>query len=105
MVRRLQGQEGDVVGEEEPATPKKIFQLLNQVIVQRKTYELLLRWSDQSLYASSVESCTYPYNLVMQPLGRMFYILMVFLMSNCSLFVDLCTFILGCGGPFTSLLA
>ncbi|KAJ9675044.1 hypothetical protein PVL29_024126 [Vitis rotundifolia] len=30
LVRRLQGQEGDVVGEEEPATPKKIFQLLNQ---------------------------------------------------------------------------
>ncbi|KAJ9675045.1 hypothetical protein PVL29_024126 [Vitis rotundifolia] len=32
LVRRLQGQEGDVVGEEEPATPKKIFQLLNQTI-------------------------------------------------------------------------
>lgn len=37
LVRRLQGQEGDVVGEEEPATPKKIFQLLNQVIVQSNT--------------------------------------------------------------------
>ncbi|XP_057973028.1 vacuolar protein sorting-associated protein 35B-like [Malania oleifera] len=32
LVRRLQGQDGDVAGEEEPATPKKIFQLLNQTI-------------------------------------------------------------------------
>lgn len=30
-MRRLQGQDGDVGGEEAPATPKKIFQLLNQV--------------------------------------------------------------------------
>ncbi|KAK6118824.1 hypothetical protein DH2020_047437 [Rehmannia glutinosa] len=32
LVRRLQGQDGDVAGEEVPATPKKIFQLLNQII-------------------------------------------------------------------------
>ena len=31
FVRRLQGQDGEVDGEEVPATPKKIFQLLNQV--------------------------------------------------------------------------
>ena len=69
LVRRLQGQEGDVVGEEEPATPKKIFQLLNQVIGLSETYELLLRLCDQSPDASSVESYTHPCNLVMQPLG------------------------------------
>ncbi|KAH9759183.1 vacuolar protein sorting-associated protein 35B [Citrus sinensis] len=33
LVRQLQNQDGDVAGEEEPATPKKIFQLLNQVTV------------------------------------------------------------------------
>ncbi|XP_073285856.1 vacuolar protein sorting-associated protein 35B-like [Primulina huaijiensis] len=32
LVRRLHGQDGDVAGEEVPATPKRIFQLLNQVI-------------------------------------------------------------------------
>ncbi|VVA22390.1 PREDICTED: vacuolar [Prunus dulcis] len=32
LVRRLQGQDGEVVGEEMPATPKKIFQILNQTI-------------------------------------------------------------------------
>ncbi|XP_058103928.1 vacuolar protein sorting-associated protein 35B-like isoform X2 [Magnolia sinica] len=32
LVRRLQGQDGDVAGEEVPVTPKKIFQLLNQTI-------------------------------------------------------------------------
>jgi cobalamin synthase len=32
LVRRLQGQDGDVVGEEVPTTPKKIFQIVNQVI-------------------------------------------------------------------------
>ncbi|XP_073021908.1 vacuolar protein sorting-associated protein 35B-like [Primulina eburnea] len=32
LVRRLHGQDGDVAGEEFPATPKRIFQLLNQVI-------------------------------------------------------------------------
>ncbi|KAI3922606.1 hypothetical protein MKX01_006295 [Papaver californicum] len=32
LVRRLQGQDGDVVGEELAATPKKIFQLLHQTI-------------------------------------------------------------------------
>jgi ribosome-associated toxin RatA of RatAB toxin-antitoxin module len=30
-VRKLQAQDGNVVGEEEPATPKKIFQLLDEV--------------------------------------------------------------------------
>ncbi|XP_071732040.1 vacuolar protein sorting-associated protein 35B isoform X1 [Rutidosis leptorrhynchoides] len=32
LVRRLQNQDGDVTGEEDPATPKKIFQFLNQTI-------------------------------------------------------------------------
>nr|CAD1827914.1 unnamed protein product [Ananas comosus var. bracteatus] len=32
LVRRLQGQDGDVGGEEIPATPKKIFQILHQTI-------------------------------------------------------------------------
>lgn len=32
LVRRLQNQDGDVAGEEEPATPKKIFQILHQTI-------------------------------------------------------------------------
>eukprot|EP00262_Sarcandra_glabra_P014219 TRINITY_DN40_c3_g1_i2.p1 TRINITY_DN40_c3_g1~~TRINITY_DN40_c3_g1_i2.p1 ORF type:complete len:768 (+),score=152.45 TRINITY_DN40_c3_g1_i2:216-2306(+) len=32
LIRRLQGQEGDIVGEEVPVTPKKIFQLLHQTI-------------------------------------------------------------------------
>eukprot|EP00268_Persea_americana_P018225 TRINITY_DN1902_c0_g1_i3.p1 TRINITY_DN1902_c0_g1~~TRINITY_DN1902_c0_g1_i3.p1 ORF type:complete len:790 (+),score=145.59 TRINITY_DN1902_c0_g1_i3:289-2658(+) len=32
LVRRLQGQDGDVAGEEVPVTPKKIFQLLHQTI-------------------------------------------------------------------------
>ncbi|XP_076894389.1 vacuolar protein sorting-associated protein 35B-like isoform X2 [Bidens hawaiensis] len=32
LIRRLQNQDGDVTGEEDPATPKKIFQLLNQTI-------------------------------------------------------------------------
>ncbi|KAI3807697.1 hypothetical protein L1987_23631 [Smallanthus sonchifolius] len=32
LIRRLQNQDGDVAGEEDPATPKKIFQLLNQMI-------------------------------------------------------------------------
>jgi len=31
LVRRLHGQDGEVVGEEVSATPKKIFQLLSQV--------------------------------------------------------------------------
>ncbi|CAI0382566.1 unnamed protein product [Linum tenue] len=31
LIRRLQAQDGDVVGEEVPTTPKAIFQLLNQV--------------------------------------------------------------------------
>ncbi|CAA3031232.1 vacuolar sorting-associated 35B-like isoform X1 [Olea europaea subsp. europaea] len=32
LVRKLLGQDGDVAGEEAPANPKKIFQLLNQII-------------------------------------------------------------------------
>ncbi|KAK7382938.1 hypothetical protein VNO78_28602 [Psophocarpus tetragonolobus] len=32
LIRQLQGQDGDIVGEEVPATPKKIFQLLNEII-------------------------------------------------------------------------
>ncbi|XP_058220113.1 vacuolar protein sorting-associated protein 35B-like isoform X2 [Rhododendron vialii] len=32
LIRRLQGQDGEVDGEEVPATPKKIFQLLNQTV-------------------------------------------------------------------------
>ncbi|XP_004499290.1 vacuolar protein sorting-associated protein 35B [Cicer arietinum] len=32
LIRQLQGQGGDVAGEEEPATPRKIFQLLNETI-------------------------------------------------------------------------
>nr|KAJ0187895.1 hypothetical protein LSAT_V11C900473600 [Lactuca sativa] len=32
LVHRLHNQDGDVAGEEDPATPKKIFQLLNQTI-------------------------------------------------------------------------
>lgn len=32
LVRKLLGQDGDVAGEEVPATPKTIFQLLNQII-------------------------------------------------------------------------
>ncbi|XP_057424429.1 vacuolar protein sorting-associated protein 35B-like [Lotus japonicus] len=32
LIRQLQGQDGDVVGEEVPLTPKKIFQLLNEII-------------------------------------------------------------------------
>ncbi|KAG4955216.1 hypothetical protein JHK87_040810 [Glycine soja] len=31
LIRQLQGQDGDIVGEEVPTTPKKIFQLLNEV--------------------------------------------------------------------------
>jgi len=31
LIRQLQGQGGDIAGEEEPATPRKIFQLLNEV--------------------------------------------------------------------------
>ncbi|AQK62287.1 Vacuolar protein sorting-associated protein 35B [Zea mays] len=33
LVRRLQGQDGDVTGEDVPATPKKIFQILHQVFI------------------------------------------------------------------------
>ncbi|CAA0811131.1 Vacuolar protein sorting-associated protein 35B [Striga hermonthica] len=32
LVRRLHCQDGDVAGEEVPATPKKIFQILNQIV-------------------------------------------------------------------------
>lgn len=33
MVRRLQGQDGEADGEEAPASPKKIFRLMNQVFL------------------------------------------------------------------------
>lgn len=33
LVRHLQGQDGDVIGDDVSATPKKIFQILHQVIV------------------------------------------------------------------------
>ncbi|KAL9330440.1 hypothetical protein ACSQ67_000050 [Phaseolus vulgaris] len=32
LIRQLHGQDGDIVGEEVPTTPKKIFQLLNEII-------------------------------------------------------------------------
>ncbi|KAL5072200.1 hypothetical protein RYX36_023087 [Vicia faba] len=32
LIRQLQGQDGDIAGEEEPATPRKIFQILNETI-------------------------------------------------------------------------
>ncbi|MFQ6663589.1 hypothetical protein Gotur_031061 [Gossypium turneri] len=32
LLRQLQGQEGDIVGEEASMTPNKIFQLLTQII-------------------------------------------------------------------------
>ncbi|XP_058725396.1 vacuolar protein sorting-associated protein 35B-like [Vicia villosa] len=32
LIRQLQGQDGDITGEEEPATPRKIFQILNETI-------------------------------------------------------------------------
>ena len=41
LIRQLQGQDGDVAGEEVPATPKKIFQILNEV-----TFELM--WKTMS---------------------------------------------------------
>nr|CAD1841817.1 unnamed protein product [Ananas comosus var. bracteatus] len=46
LVRRLQGQDGDLVGEEVPATPKRIFQILHQTIEALSTIpspELALR--------------------------------------------------------------
>ncbi|XP_062164059.1 vacuolar protein sorting-associated protein 35B-like isoform X1 [Alnus glutinosa] len=46
LIRRLQGQDGDVAGEEVPATPKRIFQILNQTIEALSTVptpELALR--------------------------------------------------------------
>lgn len=33
MARRLQGQDGEADGEEAPASPKKIFRLMNQVFL------------------------------------------------------------------------
>ncbi|CAK8569717.1 unnamed protein product [Lathyrus sativus] len=32
LIRQLQGLDGDIAGEEEPATPRKIFQILNETI-------------------------------------------------------------------------
>ncbi|XP_030950779.1 vacuolar protein sorting-associated protein 35B-like isoform X2 [Quercus lobata] len=46
LIRQLQGQDGDVAGEEVPATPKKIFQILNEMIESLSTVpspELALR--------------------------------------------------------------
>ncbi|KAL0016953.1 hypothetical protein SO802_004022 [Lithocarpus litseifolius] len=46
LIRQLQGQDGDVAGEEVPATPKKIFQILNEMIESLSTIpspELALR--------------------------------------------------------------
>ncbi|XP_021283681.1 vacuolar protein sorting-associated protein 35B isoform X2 [Herrania umbratica] len=56
LVRQLQGQEGDIVGEEVPATPKKIFQLLTQIIEDLSTVpspELALRLSLQCAEAAN----------------------------------------------------
>jgi len=33
LIRRIQGQDGEADGEEAPATPKKIFRLINQVFL------------------------------------------------------------------------
>ncbi|XP_030967530.1 vacuolar protein sorting-associated protein 35B-like isoform X1 [Quercus lobata] len=41
LIRQLQGQDGDIAGEEVPATPKKNFQILNEV-----TFELV--WKTMS---------------------------------------------------------
>ncbi|KAK9271154.1 hypothetical protein L1049_026743 [Liquidambar formosana] len=56
LVRQLQGQDGDVIGGEVPATPKKIFQLLNQTIEALSTVpapELALRLYLQCAEAAS----------------------------------------------------
>ncbi|WRX30598.1 Vacuolar protein sorting-associated protein 35 - like 3 [Theobroma cacao] len=56
LIRQLQGQEGDIVGEEVPATPKKIFQLLNQIIEDLSNVpspELALRLSLQCAEAAN----------------------------------------------------
>lgn len=37
-MRKLQDQDGNVVGEEEPATPKKVFQLLNEVNLYKQSF-------------------------------------------------------------------
>ncbi|KAI3723897.1 hypothetical protein L2E82_35659 [Cichorium intybus] len=43
---RLQNQEGDVAGEDDPATPKKIFQLVNQALSYVPAPKLALRPTD-----------------------------------------------------------
>ncbi|XP_020535408.1 vacuolar protein sorting-associated protein 35B isoform X1 [Jatropha curcas] len=58
LIRQLNSQDGEVVGEELPATPKKIFQLLNQTIEALSSVpspELALR-----LYLQCAEQTTHP---------------------------------------------
>ncbi|PSR99572.1 Vacuolar protein sorting-associated protein like [Actinidia chinensis var. chinensis] len=62
LVRRLQGQDGEVAGEEVPATPKKKFQLLNQTIEALSNFqspELTLR-----LYLQCAEAANDSYLLL-----------------------------------------
>ncbi|KAL2319185.1 hypothetical protein Fmac_033061 [Flemingia macrophylla] len=56
LIRQLQGQDGDIVGEEVPTTPKKIFQLLNETIealASVSSPELALRLSLQCAEAAN----------------------------------------------------
>ncbi|CAI8606613.1 unnamed protein product [Vicia faba] len=56
LIRQLQGQDGDIAGEEEPATPRKIFQILNEtieVLSSVSSPELALR-----LYLHCAEVCS-----------------------------------------------
>ncbi|XP_020207664.1 vacuolar protein sorting-associated protein 35B isoform X1 [Cajanus cajan] len=56
LIRQLQGQDGDIVGEEVPTTPKKIFQLLNETIealASVSSPELALRLSLQCAGAAN----------------------------------------------------
>lgn len=50
LVRKLQAQDGNVVGEEEPATPKKIFQLLNEVNLYQQFFIAVKMCHDWCLY-------------------------------------------------------
>ncbi|CAI9116960.1 OLC1v1018259C1 [Oldenlandia corymbosa var. corymbosa] len=67
LVRRLQGQDGDVAGEEVPTTPRKIFQLLNETIEALSCVpapELALRLYLQCAEAANdcdLESVAYEY--------------------------------------------
>ncbi|KAK7836371.1 vacuolar protein sorting-associated protein 35b [Quercus suber] len=40
LIRQLQGQDGDVAGEEVLATPKKIFQILNEFLYKSRLYSI-----------------------------------------------------------------